>query len=121
MYEDGAYARFQPTEQPFEMEKSGQLSVENVLIEVHEVNNSKTIRDTSGNPSTEIADETGSGPATLFRDGRVIEGQWTRKSLDDVAQFETDSGEVMKFSPGSVWIHLLPGRGGELEGSFSFE
>ena len=121
VYEDGVYRRFQPTEQPFEMEEGGHLGVENVLIEEHEVNNSKTIRDVNGNPSTEIADETGTGPATLFRDGRMIEGTWSRKSTKDVMEFKTDSGDTMVFSEGSVWIHLLPGRGGELEGSFSFE
>ena len=121
VYEDGVYERYQPVEQPFEMEEGGQLGVENVLIEEHEVNNSKTIRDVNGNPSTEIADETGSGPATLFRDGQAIEGTWSRKSIKDVVRFETKSGDEMVFKEGSVWIHLLPGKGGELRGSFSFE
>ena len=121
LYDGDGYERFQPTEQPFELEEGGQLSVENVLVEEHEVNNSKTIKDVNGNPSTEIADETGSGPATLFRDGQAISGTWTRKSLDDLVSFETDSGDEMVFAPGSVWIHLLPGKGGELTGSFDFE
>ena len=116
-----SYERFQPTEQAFEMEEGGQLSVENVLIEEHEVNNSTKIKDVNGNPSTEIADETGSGPATLFRDGQAVEGTWNRRSRDDIVEFETKDGEAMTFSPGSVWIHLLPGKGGDLKGSFDFE
>lgn len=121
VYEDGVYKRFQPTEQPFEMEDGGQLGVENVVIEEHEVNNSTTIKDVNGNPSTEIADETGSGPATLFRDGQAIEGTWSRKSVKDLVEFKTKSGDTMVFAEGSVWIHLLPGEGGELQGSFTFE
>jgi Protein of unknown function (DUF3048) N-terminal domain/Protein of unknown function (DUF3048) C-terminal domain len=114
------YERFQPTEQPFVLEGAGQLSVENVLIEEHEVNNSKKIRDVQGNPSTEIADTTGSGTATLFRDGQAIEGRWKRQSLDDLVRFETKSGDEMVFAPGAVWIHLLPNQKGELRGSFEF-
>lgn len=121
VYDGDGYERFQPSEQPFELEEGGQLSVENVVIEEHEVNNSKVIKDVNGNPSTEIADGTGSGPATLFRDGQAISGTWTRKSLDDLVSFEATSGDEMVFAPGSVWIHLLPGKGGELTGSFDFE
>ena len=121
VYSGGAYQRFQPTEQSFEIEEQGQLEVENVVIEEHVVNNSKTIKDVNGNPSTEIADETGSGRAVLFRDGQAVEGTWTRESLKDVVRFETDDGDQMVFSEGNVWIHLLPGKKGELEGSFNFE
>ena len=120
-YEDGEYKRFQPTEQAFEIEGEGQLGVENVVIEEHIVNNSKTIKDVNGNPSTEIADETGSGRAVLFRDGQAVEGTWSRESAKDIVTFETKSGDEMVFSEGNVWIHLLPGKKGELEGSFSFE
>ena len=120
-YTGGSYKRFQPTEQAFEIEGQGQLEVENVLIEEHEVNNSKTIKDINGNPSTEIADATGSGRAVLFRDGQAIEGTWERKSLDDLVTFKNKDGDEMVFSEGNVWIHLLPGKKGELEGSFSFE
>lgn len=120
-YSGGAYKRFQPTEQPFEIENRGQLEVENVVIEEHVVNNSKSIKDVNGNPSTEIADETGSGRAVLFRDGQAIEGTWSRESLKGPVRFETKSGDEMIFSEGNIWIHLLPGKKGELEGSFSFE
>ncbi|MDQ3954574.1 MAG: DUF3048 domain-containing protein [Actinomycetota bacterium] len=120
-FSGGAYRRFQPPEQPFEMEGDGQIEVENVLIEEHEVNNSKTIVDSVGNPSTEIADETGKGRAVLFRDGKAIEGFWVRKSREDVVEFETKSGDPMVFSLGSVWIHLVPSDEGEVKGSFTFE
>jgi Protein of unknown function (DUF3048) N-terminal domain/Protein of unknown function (DUF3048) C-terminal domain len=120
-FSGGTYQRFQPPEQAFEMEGDGQIEVDNVLIEEHEVNNSKTIVDVVGNPSTEIADETGKGRAVLFRDGKAIEGFWVRKSRDDLVEFETKSGDAMVFSPGSVWIHLVPSDEGEVKGSFTFE
>jgi hypothetical protein len=120
-YSGGGYRRFQPTEQRFIDDESGkQVIVDNVLIEEHEVNNSKTIVDVQGNPSTEIEDETGKGRAVLFRDGKAIVGSWSRGSLDDPTKFETRSGDEMVFAPGSIWIHLVPSKKGEVKGSFSF-
>ena len=121
VFDGDGYERFQPVDQPFELEEGGQLSVENVVIEEHDVRNSKTIFDVEGNPSPEIVDETGRGPATLFRDGQAIEGTWSRDSIEDPVKFETDEGDEMVFAPGSIWVHLLPKKGSELEGSFSFE
>lgn len=104
---------------PFMTEAGEQIGVDNVLIEEHEVNFS-TIVDVTGNPSVEIADETGSGRAVLFRDGRAIRGTWTRESADSAVLFETRAGDRMVFKEGSIWIHLVPSDEGELKGSFSF-
>ena len=120
-FSDGSYGRFQPPEQEFVDATSGDvIKVDNVLIEEHEINNSKTIVDVEGNPSTEIADETGTGRAFLFRDGRVIEGTWKRDSTKEQATYETKSGDEMVFKPGNIWIHLVPSKKGEIKGSFSF-
>jgi hypothetical protein len=92
-----------------------------VVIEEHEIKNSDTIVDPVGNPSTEIVDETGKGRAFLFRDGKVIEGTWSRESTDDPVVYETKDGDAMAFKPGNIWIHLLPSKKGEIKGSFKFE
>lgn len=115
----GEWLRTQSGE-PFVAETGDQIAVDNVLVESHEVNLSDTIVDVAGNPSTEIADETGSGRAVLFRDGRAIPGMWTRETVDDPVAFETRSGDEMVFAPGSVWIHLVPNAQGEVEGSFEY-
>lgn len=120
-YSGGAYKRFQPPEQPFEMDGGDQLSVENVVIEEHVVNLSRKIRDVEGNPSTEIADETGKGKAILFRDGRAIEGSWIRSSDEDLVRFEAENGEQMVFAEGNVWIHLVPNEKGEVTSTYSFK
>ena len=106
---------------PFEIEGVGPLGVDNVLIEEHVVNFSKTITDVTGNPSVEIADATGNGRAVLFRDGRAIAGTWTRESVESKVVFETKSGDEMVFSPGSIWVHLVPSDAGEVKGSFSYD
>jgi hypothetical protein len=121
VFSGGSYDRFQPPEQEFVDAATGdQVEVDNVLIEEHEIKNSDVITDSVGNPSTEIVDETGSGRAFLFRDGKIIEGTWTRKNLDDQATYETKGGDPMVFKPGNIWIHLLPSKKGEIKGSFEF-
>jgi hypothetical protein len=115
----GEWLRTQSGE-PLIAETGEQIGVDNVLVESHVVNLSDTIVDVAGNPSTEIADETGSGRAVLFRDGRAIAGTWTRESVEDPVVFETRSGDEMVFAPGSVWIHLVPNGKGEVEGSFDY-
>ena len=113
-----SWARFQSDEE-FVAESGGQIKVDNVLIEEHEVNDSK-IKDIAGNPSTEIGDETGTGRAVLFRNGRAFEGRWTRESVKDAVHFETKNGEEMVFKPGSIWVELVPSDKGDRKGSFSF-
>lgn len=104
---------------PFVDESGTQISVDNVLIEEHEINYSN-VTDVAGTQSVEIADETGSGRAVLFRDGRAITGTWSRESIDSAVVFETKEGDKMVFAPGTIWIHLVPSESGEVKGSFSF-
>ena len=118
-YRGGRYVRSQNGE-PFMTEEGPQLSVDNVVVEVHDVRLSKRIRDVAGNPSVEIHDETGSGSAVLFRDGRAYEGTWERDEVGDAVRFLTAAGEAMVFKPGTIWIHLLPSEQGEVEGSFTY-
>ncbi|MGH2751074.1 MAG: DUF3048 domain-containing protein [Actinomycetota bacterium] len=112
------YARSQAGA-PFESEGHGQIGVENVIVEEHTVNLSEIV-DVTGTPSVELADETGSGKATLFRDGRAIQGTWERESVDDAVVFRTRAGDDMVLAPGSTWIHLVPNAESEVEGSFDF-
>ena len=106
---------------PFLSEAGGQIAPTNVIVEEHVVNFSDTIFDVAGNPSIEIEDETGSGRAVLFRNGRAIVGRWVRESSDSPVVFERKSGDLMVFAPGSIWIELVPSDAGEVKGSFSYE
>jgi Protein of unknown function (DUF3048) N-terminal domain/Protein of unknown function (DUF3048) C-terminal domain len=115
----GAWQRFQDGE-PFLAESGDQIAPVNVLVEVHKVRASEVV-DVTGTPSPEIVDETGSGKAVLFRDGRAIAGRWSRESLDSQTTFETKGGDEMLFAPGSIWIELVPSANGEVKGSFSYE
>jgi hypothetical protein len=105
--------------EPLVMESGVPIAVDNVIIEQHEVNYSKTIRDVAGNPSIEIADVTGSGPAILFRDGHMIKGRWVRKTVNAGVVYETIAGERVALHPGTTWIELLPNDKGEVKGSYT--
>ena len=120
-WSDDGWLRFE-ADQPFVSETGDQITVENVLIEEHQVVLSETIVDVAGNPSLEIADEIGTGRAFLFRDGKVIKGTWSRDDVGDPTTFETKAGDEMVFAPGSIWIELLPSEeGDQVKGSFSVE
>ena len=119
-WRNGKWLRFHAGE-PFTAESGKQYAIDNVIIEEHVVNLSKGIVDTAGNPSTEIADETGKGRAVLFRDGRAIVGTWERESVDAPTVFNTRAGDEMVLKPGTTWIHLVPSDKGDVKGSFSFE
>ena len=51
---------------------------------------------------------TGTGPATVFRDGLRQDGAWSRK--DDLSPFvfKNAAGEQILLSPGQPWIHVIP-------------
>ncbi|MBL1067612.1 DUF3048 domain-containing protein [Streptomyces sp. 7-21] len=67
-----------------------------------------TIRDSrfhdSAGSVTPYTETTGSGRATVLRDGQAFEAEWSRPSPDDGTEFTTPDGEPMRFAPGQVWV-----------------
>jgi hypothetical protein len=51
---------------------------------------------------------TGSGPASIFRDGLRQDGTWSRANLGDSFTFTNYYGHRMYLSPGQTWVHVLP-------------
>ncbi len=47
----------------------------------------------------------GTGRAEIFRDGRRLDGVWSRASIYDPFHFYTTVGERVYLSPGQTWIH----------------
>lgn len=105
---------------PFMSTTNGQITTPNVLIQEVQVDNSPKITDSAGHPSPDIKLK-GKGRALLFRDGRVMKGTWKIKKEGDPAVFVRKSGERFVFSPGSIWVELVPSRKGQVKGSFSFK
>lgn len=97
-------------ETPHTLEDGTQVTARNVIVMVVEIKPSH-IRDPLGNPSPEV-EVLGSGPAFIFRDGRVIEGEWVREFAEDVTTFVTTvrgGREVqIPLRPGNMWVELFP-------------
>lgn len=81
-----------------------QVATPNVVVQVVEYSDTG-IRDQSGEPVPE-AKLTGEGRALLFRDGKVVEGRWSRSGEDSPLAFTTTSGETLALAPGTAWLEL---------------
>lgn len=86
--------------------EDGAVAVENVVVQIVRVRPG-AILDAAGNPSPEI-DVVGEGKAFVFRDGRVIEGTWSRPSKKDVTEFLDEAGDPIPLLPGQTWVELFP-------------
>lgn len=51
---------------------------------------------------------TGTGPATIFRDGLRQEGTWWRATDTDAFTFKNAAGEKILFDQGQTWVHVVP-------------
>jgi hypothetical protein len=51
---------------------------------------------------------TGTGPATIFRDGLRQDGTWSRKDDSAAFMFKNAAGEPILLTPGQPWIHVIP-------------
>jgi hypothetical protein len=51
---------------------------------------------------------TGSGRLVIFRDGRKVEGTWTRSDEGAPFLLANSSGERILLAPGQTWIHIVP-------------
>lgn len=69
-------------------------------------------RDTSQSFVPESVYE-GTGKASLFHDGKVIEATWTKDGLDGQVKLEAD-GKELKMPAGRTWVELLPAKDAEL-------
>ncbi|MFE9044501.1 DUF3048 domain-containing protein [Streptomyces sp. NPDC007818] len=83
---------------------SGPLTPATVVIQRVTIRPSD-FRDVTGavSPYTET---TGSGTATVLRDGRAYEGRWSRPDPAGGTTFTTPDGRPLAFAPGQVWIVL---------------
>ncbi len=51
---------------------------------------------------------TGSGTALVFQDGKVVEANWKKLDREERTIFTDKTGKEIIFSPGRVWIEVLP-------------
>lgn len=82
-----------------------------VVIEAEEV--ATGMVDSSGGAVPEFY-FVGSGRATVFTEGKRIEGTWTRPTLNSVATLTHSPGKPIELTPGRTWIQLVESGAGQL-------
>ena len=85
--------------------EGGQLGGKTVVIQYAKTTRSR-FRDFLGN-YTPLVHTTGTGKATVLRDGKAYAAKWSRPSDGKGTTFTTTSGEPMTFAPGQVWVVLV--------------
>jgi len=50
----------------------------------------------------------GSGPCWVLRDGVVLQGTWSRPTVNDVMRLTGPVGQPLDLHPGRTWLELLP-------------
>jgi hypothetical protein len=83
------------------------LTAANVLIiqAVHE--QTEIIEDSLNSRSVQV-NLIGNGPATLFRDGQMFSGAWSRANAADWFTLTLADGSTMGLHPGNTYIHFYP-------------
>jgi len=101
----GRYVRFHGTV-PHTLEDGSQVSASNVVVQVVRVRLTGAV-DAAGNPVPEVS-VIGRGPLFVFRNGRVIRGQWIRETNGEVTQLRDQQGNEIALAPGPTWVELFP-------------
>ena len=104
--ETGHYAIFQNKQ-----EMSG-VGPANVIVQRVPIRMSRYV-DVLGN-RTPYTVTTGSGEATVLRDGRAIPATWLRPEVAGGTRFVDGSGADLPLRPGPTWVLLLPANGASL-------
>jgi len=105
------YARYQSDGRTFNREVDAAnnvtIAAKNIVIINTDVITTTVQEDAGGAFSLDMR-LTGTGPATLFRDGRRQDGSWYRGTWFDPFTFISQNGERMLLSPGQTWMHIIP-------------
>ncbi|MGH2492282.1 MAG: DUF3048 C-terminal domain-containing protein, partial [Candidatus Limnocylindria bacterium] len=105
------YARFQNAAgrpvRDVDAVTSKPVAATDVVIIQTEIWEVPDIVDASGALSNDMR-MTGTGPATVFRDGLRQDGTWSRKDDMSPFVFKNATGDQILLSPGQPWIHVIP-------------
>jgi len=105
------YARFQNAAgravRDVDAVTSKPVAATDVVIIQTEIWDVPDIVDASGALSNDMR-MTGTGPATVFRDGLRQDGTWSRRDDMSPFVFKNAAGEQILLSPGQPWIHVVP-------------
>ncbi len=82
------------------------IATPNVIVQFCRVNVYAKDRDVLGNPA-QYTHTIGQGRAVVFRDGRRIEGTWSRAAVGDGTTLTATDGTAISLAPGGAWFVLV--------------
>ena len=77
----------------------------NVLVQFCKITVDRSVIDANGSP-TMFTESVGTGPVVLFRDGKRIEGTWSRPHIGSPTTFTDADGKPLLFAPGGTFVAL---------------
>jgi hypothetical protein len=90
------------------------ITAANVIVQFCRVVAHPQDTDVNGNPS-QFTFTVGSGPLSVFRNGKRVNGTWSRPTLSSGTTWRAMSGKQIPLDPGNTWI-VLATRGTPLQG-----
>jgi Protein of unknown function (DUF3048) N-terminal domain/Protein of unknown function (DUF3048) C-terminal domain len=85
---------------------AGEVLPDNVIVIRTEVTQIAGTADAAGAPSVDYR-STGTGPVVILRDGRRLEGTWSRAG-NAMYAFKDAAGQEIVLKPGLTWMHIVP-------------
>jgi DUF3048 family protein len=78
----------------------------NVIVQSCRVATYSADKDVNGNPA-QFTYTVGSGPVSVFRQGKRIDGTWTRSTTSAGTTLRTTAGKPLTLAPGNTWVVLV--------------
>jgi hypothetical protein len=82
------------------------VTATNVIVQQCTVVSHPQDRDVLGNPS-QFTFTVGNGGVSIFRQGKRVNGVWSRPHLSDGTTFKSYSGRTIPLAPGNTWVVLI--------------
>ncbi len=82
------------------------ITATNVIVQQCRVIAHPSDRDVLGNPA-QFTFTVGKGPVTVFRNGKRINGTWSRTHLSSGTRLRTSTGRTIPLMPGNTWVVLI--------------
>jgi DUF3048 family protein len=100
------YRRSQGGVQTVDPEGNVAINARNVVVMWTDIWETSVVEDIFGSLGLDYR-MTGGGKASVFRDGRRVDGTWKRDAVTDMFSFYDQAGVQILLSPGQSWIHFV--------------
>jgi hypothetical protein len=82
------------------------ITATNVIVQSCTIVSHPADTDVNGNPS-QFTYTVGTGAVSVFRQGKRIDGTWSRASTSAGTTFKTAAGAALPLDPGNTWVVLI--------------